>query len=346
MSDQLGYGTPVLVVDDDATTRIALEALLVENGYSVVCAEDAEKAYKLYDEHNFRIIISDWEMPGMSGIDLCEAVRESHKQGYTYFILLTSHSEHDRIIRGLEAGADDFMAKPYSPAELRVRLQTAHRISTIDTMDMTIFALARLAESRDPETGLHLERVRQYTRLLATELKQTGCSREIDNEFVNLIYATSPLHDIGKVSIPDCVLLKPGQLNDHEFEIMKTHTTRGAETINAALDRYPNQRFLKLAYQITRSHHERFDGTGYPDGLAGEDIPISARIMSLADVYDALTSKRVYKEAFAHHVASQIIRDGAGTQFDPKVVLAFERLEESFERICEFYASPSSSAAA
>jgi cyclic di-GMP phosphodiesterase len=333
MSHPTHHKPELLIVDDDLSTRIALEALMTSHGYPVTCVESGEEALAAMKRAHYRIVISDWEMPGMTGPELCEQIRKMDAQGYTYFILLTSHGDQESIINGLKSGADDFVSKPYNPTELRVRVKNAERITTLDTMDMTIFALAKLAESRDPETGAHLDRVRVYAKLLAEDLQKTGFSEIIDDEFVRLIYATSPLHDIGKVSIPDCVLLKPGLLNDKEFEIMKSHTIAGAETIKAALDRYPNQRFLMLAHAITRSHHERFDGSGYPDGLKGEEIPLAARIMALADVYDALTSKRVYKDAMEHHVASQIIRDGAGTQFDPKVVMAYERIEHRFALI-------------
>lgn len=329
-NDNNEFVIPVLIVDDDLTTQIGLQGLLHDFGYDATCVGSAEEAIAAVRTKNYRIIISDWEMPGMSGPELCRSVRSMNLQGYTYFMLLSSHNDQESIIEGLESGADDFISKPYNPVELRVRMKNAERIITLDTMDMTIFAMAKLAESRDPETGEHLERVRIYARLLAEDLKECGFSHQIDDQFVRLIYATSPLHDIGKVAIPDCVLLKPGQLNDLEFEIMKTHTVTGAETIKAALDRFPNQRFLKMAHAITRSHHERYDGSGYPDGLKGDDIPLAARIMSVADVYDALTSKRVYKDAMAHHVAVQLIRESAGTQFDPKIIHSFERLESKF----------------
>lgn len=345
MPGHTSISAPILVVDDDPTTRMSLKAMLGAEGYSVTTAESAEAAIEHLQTSRFRIVVSDWEMPGMSGPELCKRVRSMEAHGYVYFILLTSHTGQDRIIEGLESGADEFLTKPYNPAEMRVRIKTAERITTLDTMDMTIFALARLAESRDPETGEHLERVRLYTQLLARSLQSSDHAGGVDDEFVQLMYATSPLHDIGKVAIPDCVLLKPGHLSDREFEIMKSHTVRGAETIMAALERFPHQRFLVLAYQITRSHHERFNGEGYPDGLAGEEIPLAARIMSIADVYDALTSKRVYKDAFAHDVAVSIIREGAGTQFDPRLVAVFELLQDQFAQIRVRYDDPVSVAA-
>lgn len=197
--------------------------------------------------------------------------------------------------------------------------------------NLTIFAMAKLAESRDPETGAHLEHVCDYSRTLASELaKMDKYSTRIDDEFVNLIYSTSPLHDIGKVSIPDHVLLKPGRLDDHEYEIMKTHSATGARTLDMALERYPSAGFLHMARDIAAWHHERVDGKGYPDGLSGESIPLSARIFAVADVYDALVSKRVYKGAFTHDAARKIIVEGRGTQFESDVVDAFLGSEREF----------------
>ena len=327
------HNPSILIVDDDSITRISLKATVESFGYCADVAKNGEEAFEMMRSHHYRIVLSDWEMPGMSGPELCKKMRDTSSSRYTYFILLTSHSSPDHIVHGLEAGADDFISKPFNQAELRVRIKSAERIEALDTMDITIFAMAKLAESRDPETGAHLERVRQYVRIIARELKNTPGHEKVDEEFIRLMYATSPLHDIGKVAIPDSILLKPGQLNDQEFEIMKFHAIAGAETLKAALDRYPEQRFLQMAHDIARSHHERFDGSGYPDGLSGEEIPLSARIMALADVYDSLTSKRVYKDAFTHKVASDIIFDGAGSHFDPQIVMIFGRVEAKFERV-------------
>ena len=209
--------------------------------------------------------------------------------------------------------------------------------------NLTIFAMAKLAESRDPETGAHLERVCDYSRRLASELaKMDKYNSRIDHDFINLIHSTSPLHDIGKVSIPDHVLLKPGRLDDHEYEIMKTHSATGARTLNMALERYPAAGFLHMARDIAAWHHERIDGDGYPDGLSGENIPLSARIFAVADVYDALVSKRVYKGAFTHDAARRIIIEGRGTQFESDVVDVFLGSEHEFAAISTRHDGPHS----
>jgi len=210
-----------------------------------------------------------------------------------------------------------------------------------ETRDVAILSLAKLAESRDPETGAHLERVQAYCQILAEQLAAMGqYTDEIDAEFVRLIHATSPLHDIGKVGIPDSILLKPGQLSNREFEIMKTHAEIGAQTLDAAMKRFPKTKFLRMARDIAATHHERFDGTGYPQGLSGDQIPLCGRIVAVADVYDALSSKRVYKAAFTHEVAKEILLKESGRHFDPPIIAAFQAAEEEFIAVRERFANP------
>lgn len=321
----------ILVVDDDDLVLEMLRHTLARAGYQVETAADGREALAILRQGRTRLVISDWEMPEMSGLELCRTIREGSFDGYIYVILLTSHSQPDEIVAGMSAGADDFIAKPFQAAELLVRLRAGARVLALETREMVIFALARLAESRDPETGHHLERVQSYSRALAQKLAAVPeMAAEIDPELIRLIFLTSPLHDIGKVGIPDAVLRKPGRLNAAEFEIMKTHTTLGAETLDAALARFPEARFLHVARNIAASHHERWDGSGYPLGLAGEEIPLCARVVALADVYDALTTRRCYKEAYSHLVARSIIEADSGKHFDPRVVAAFLSAEEEF----------------
>jgi putative two-component system response regulator len=321
----------ILIVDDNKISLVVLRNALEQSGHEVIAASDGNQALAILRASPCGLVISDWDMPNMDGIELCRAIRSEDMLGYVYVILLTGHNLPDEKVQGLRAGADDFIAKPFNPPELLARVQTAERILSLETRDVAIFAMARLAESRDPETGEHLERVRSYSRVLAQHLSGVEKLRaEINAEFIRLIYLTSPLHDIGKVGIPDCVLLKPGRLNDLEFEIMKTHAALGAQTLEAALKRFPTVKFLQMGRDIAASHHERFDGTGYPNRLAGDAIPLCARIVSLADVYDALTSKRVYKDAFTHHITRSMIVEQAGVQFDPDVVEAFVNTEAQF----------------
>lgn len=328
----------VLVVDDQKIARDTVAHALAEAGYDVETAADGREALFVLAKGGCQLVVSDWKMPGMNGLELCRAIRDGNFRGYTFFIMLSSNCRAEDTVEGLMAGADDYVSKPFNPAELVLRVNTGRRIVGMETRDMAIFAMAKLAESRDPETGAHLERVRSYCRCLASEIRSyPRFSHQVDEHFVQLIYETSPLHDIGKVAIPDSVLLKPGQLTDDEFEVMKSHTIRGAETLQAALDEYPLAKFLQMARDIALTHHEKYDGSGYPHGLSGEDIPLCGRIVAVADVYDALTSKRVYKDAFSHEVAKAIILESSGIHFDPEIVEAFLRREPEFIGICKRY---------
>ncbi len=290
-----------------------------------------------------RLVISDWEMPEMSGVELCRNIRAHGFAHYIYIILVTARDAARDVVEGMDAGADDFIAKPFEPSELCVRLRTGERILSLDSRDLMIFGLAKLAESRDPETGAHLERIREYCRVIAQDLsKQEKYSGQVDGDYVQTIFLTSPLHDIGKVGIPDNVLLKPERLTDKEWSIMKQHTVIGAKTLCAVASEHPNVMFLRMAHEIALTHHECFDGSGYPLGLSGEQIPLCGRITAVADVYDALTNRRTYKDAFTHDVASSIILEGSETQFDPDIVRSFLANKETFYRIREQFSKAES----
>ncbi len=324
----------VLVVDDDLVTREIVVEDLKHFGYEVTAASDGREAFELVRTGMYHLVVSDWQMPHMSGLDLCREIRKRSWSGYIYFILLTLRGGVDNVVCGLDAGADDFLTKPFQPQELRMRLRTGERVLGLESRDLMIFAMAKLAESRDKDTGAHLERIREYSRILADELSRWPqyCDL-IDGDYVQLIYQTSPLHDIGKVGVPDSVLLKPGPLTPDEIAVMQRHTLLGGETLNSVAHSRPEALFLNMAREIALTHHERYDGTGYPRGLRGQQIPLCGRIVALADVYDALTSKRVYKPAFDHARARGIILEGRGTQFDPDIVQAFLNREQEFVAI-------------
>jgi putative two-component system response regulator len=334
----------ILIVEDDPTSAEILEACVHQFGYQVAVARNGIEALELVRTGLYRLVISDWEMPEMSGVELCRQVRSRQSGGYIYFLLLTSRSGTRNVVEGLDAGADDFITKPFQPEELQVRLRSAERVLSLESRDLLIFSLAKLAESRDADTGAHLERIRVYSRILAEQISKLDKYRAVvDGEFVQLVFHTSPLHDIGKVGVPDSVLLKPGCLTPAEFEVMKEHTTLGAETLDAALQLRPDTAFLSMARDIAWTHHEKYDGTGYPRGLAGDEIPLCGRIVALADVYDALRSKRVYKPAFSHDHAREIIIDGNGKHFDPDVVDAFSANDSRFQEVArefEFHNAP------
>jgi putative two-component system response regulator len=319
----------ILIVDDDDFMLTVLRQALTNLGHDTVSAHNGQEALDLLRGGEIRMVITDWEMPGLNGLDLCRAVRHEQLSGYVYIIMLTGVEGAKSRREGLNAGADDFLNKPLDLEELHVCLNTAARILALETRDVALFALAKLAESRDPDVGGHLERVQNYSLLLAQHLSESvRQAHGINDEYLRLLYQTSALHDLGKVGIPDAVLLKAGKLAPEEFEIMKTHTIIGAQTLDAALQRFPNTRFLQMARDIAASHHEQFDGSGYPAGLVADQIPFCGRIVALADVYDAITSRRVYKQAMTHAQARDVIVRGRARHFDPDVVEGFLAAEQ------------------
>jgi putative two-component system response regulator len=330
----------ILIADDDDISRDLLEHMLEQEGYEVRTAATGLEAYSVLRAESIQLVITDWEMPELSGIELCRLIRQSGSDnGYVYVIMLSGHNERNQIVQGLAAGADDFLTKPLFRDELLVRIRAGERVLSLETRDVAIFALAKLAESRDNETGMHLERVQQYARVLTAQLLESpDMAGDIDPDLVRLIYLTSPLHDIGKVGIPDQILLKPGKLTAEEIQIMRRHVDIGTATLDACLARFPGARFFTVAREIAASHHEKWNGTGYPRGLSGNQIPIAGRIVALADVYDALRSKRHYKEAISHEAALEIIVRESGKHFDPKVVQAFLAIQRSFARIATEFA--------
>ena len=328
----------ILVVDDELVSREKMKKLVTSIGHETVTANDGVEGLESWKHEGIRMVIADWEMPNMNGIDLCREIRNSNGSTYTYVIMVTSKSSINDVIEGMEAGADDFISKPFVKEDLIVRIRAGERILSFETRDVVIFSMAKLAESRDPETGKHLERIRYYSQIIAEALESNNnFSDKIDKQFIDNIYLSSPLHDIGKVGIPDCVLLKPSRLDDEEFNLMKDHTLIGFKTLNEALMKYPQADYLRMSAEIALSHHEKFDGSGYPKGLKGSEIPLSAQIVAIADVYDALTSNRVYKSAFSHNVAKGIIIEESNTHFNPEMVDAFLSKEDKFIEICNKY---------
>ncbi|MCP4119787.1 MAG: response regulator [Desulfobacteraceae bacterium] len=330
----------VLIVDDELVSRKKMEVLVQSLGYELLVGSNGLEAWEMWKAERPRLVITDWLMPGLDGPGLCTRIRKAEGSRYTYLIMVSAKTGTKDCVKSMKAGADDFITKPFIKEELAVRIQAGQRIIGFETRDLVIFSMAKLAESRDPETGNHLERIRFYSRTLANAMAGLDDPHgEITPVFIENIFLTSPLHDIGKIGIPDYVLLKPGRFDDEEFEIMKSHATIGFETLNEALKRYPRADYLRMSADIALCHHEKFDGTGYPQGLSGEKIPLSARIVALADVYDALISKRVYKQGMAHDMARDIILKGNGRHFDPRVVEGFLACEEEFIQIFNRYKS-------
>ena len=236
----------VLIVDDDSTARDLLEFSLKRNGFDVLAADGGQSALDILEQGNCQVVVCDWQMPEMNGIELCRKIRSSGSMNYIYFILLIGRGEPSDTIEGLTAGADDVLQKPCQPAELALA-PAGERLLGLDTRDLLVFALTKLAEARDTDTGLHLERVRMFSRVLAEHLAKHPKYRErIDADFVRLIHLTSPLHDIGKVAVPDSLLHKAGGLTHEEFEQMKSHTTHAAATLDAAIELFPAARYLRM----------------------------------------------------------------------------------------------------
>lgn len=351
--------TTILLVDDNAENIYLLKIILGDKGYRLVTAENGQEALDCFDTSEgaaIDLVITDIMMPEIDGLELTRRIRNNPKTHPIPVMLLTANKvDHGDIAKGLELGADDFLAKPVNPVEIIARVRSLLRVKHLhdkltdvndhltqlveertmelfSARDTALFGFAKLAEYRDPETGEHLERIRSYTRTLAEQLAKTGVYNDVITEdFIQQVVFSSPLHDIGKVGIRDSILLKPGKLTKEEFEIMKTHSTIGGDTL-AAAERHSAgaDGFLSMAKNIAYYHHERWDGKGYPSGLAGENIPLVARIMAVADVYDALVSKRVYKEAYPHEKAHDIIVEEWGKHFDPAVAEAFLATEEKF----------------
>jgi putative two-component system response regulator len=329
-----------------------LSQFLTEMGYSVIETENGHQALEGVMREKPDIVILDIMMPEMDGIEVCRIIKSNPVTKIIPVIIITGLGDDDHHLKALDAGADDFLTKPFRIPFLRARLkallalklmsnaslgyqESLKRMNVslmeklINTQDVTIIALAKLVEFRDPETGEHLERMREYSRALALVLRKLPQYRHyITDRYIENLYKSSPLHDIGKVGIRDEILLKPARLTVGEFELMKQHTTIGGNALGAAVQFAGMEKsFLDMGKEIAYSHHEKWDGTGYPRGLQGEQIPLSARILALADVYDALTSKRVYKQAFTHEQARTIICEECTNHFDPDVLNAFLQIE-------------------
>lgn len=361
----------ILVADDNPLNRDLLARRLAAQGYRVETVNDGLAALARLERAGVSLLLLDIMMPGADGFEILRRMRASDPVSHVPVIVITALDELDAAARCIELGAEDYLAKPFNPVLLHARVsaclekrrlyrqESVYRsvlqqcnalleervraqIGEISTAQLAaIYAMSRLAESKDPETGAHLERMREYCRLLSRQLARTPAyADEIDVRFIETIYAASPLHDIGKVGVPDHVLLKPGKLDAREWDLMRTHTVIGAETLRAVYQQFGPNDFVRMGIDIAESHHEKWDGSGYPMGLAGDDIPLPARILALGDVYDALTSRRCYKEPFSHAISRALVVEGRGRHFDPHVVDAFLATEDEFIRIRRHYQDP------
>jgi putative two-component system response regulator len=355
---------PTILVVDDTPENLTLMSGLLKDLYKVRVANSGEKAINMVQgESKPDLILLDIMMPGMSGYDVIRVIKRSPETSGIPVIFLTAMGAAEDEKAGLALGAADYITKPVSPPIVMARVKTqlenkaaadflrnqnhfleaevTKRTSELMAVqDVTIQVMASLAETRDSDTGNHIRRTQHYVRVLAEKLRDHPRFREsLTEHTIDMLFKSAPLHDIGKVGVPDQILLKPGKFTPEEFENIKPHTTLGRDAIEAAEKQLGMKvEFLTMAKDIAYFHQEKWDGSGYPTGARGDAIPVSARLMAVADVYDALISRRVYKEGMPHQKAVSIIVEGRGGHFDPDIVDAFVQVQEAFREIAERYA--------
>ncbi|HTY24858.1 MAG TPA: HD domain-containing phosphohydrolase [Desulfomonilaceae bacterium] len=355
----------ILLIDDDDVILDVLTDLLELRGFEVLTASEGRAGIEAFRKNGPDLVITDISMPHMDGLQVLHSVREMDE--CVPVILVTGHGDLNNALKALRRGAYDFLLKPINPEillntvvtgvehcrlkrfekdyrrilEQQVEARTKDLMQSYETIqriqEASIFALAKLAESRDDETGLHLKRLQAYCKALCQQLQSRSLYRDLmTDDFIDNIVRSSVLHDIGKVAIPDDILFSSDKFAMDEFEIMKQHSVYGGKALEeAAFEVGGDENYLSMGKDVAYYHHEHWDGNGYPFGLRGEEIPLAARIVSLADVYDALTTQRRYREACTHEEAIQAIVNGRGTQFDPEIVDALLQVEKKFHRIHE-----------
>jgi putative two-component system response regulator len=322
-----------MVVDDNLVNLRYIEGQL-SGHYRVILAKSGEQALSICSRERPDVILLDIEMPGMDGFETISVLKRDMVLSHIPVIFLTARHDTATEVKGLESGAVDFITKPFEKSILLHRLalhilfaeyQRKLENTVKELSDSLSFSFAALVECRDANTGGHIVRSSRYVAMLGRELQRRGQFKgELSDFQIDMMERAAPLHDIGKVSVSDVILLKPAKLDEKEFEAMKSHTTIGAKIIRAMYGRTPTQRYLQCATMIAECHHEKYDGSGYPAGLTGDSIPLCAKIMAVADVYDALVDNRVYRKAMSHREAFDIIMKGKGSHFDPRVADAFE----------------------
>jgi len=348
----------IMIVDDtEMNIDILVESL--QDDYELIVAINGLEAIELIDAQRPDLILLDIMMPEMDGYEVLKRLKGNKELNHIPVIVLSAITDSDYKSKGLSLGAVDYVTKPFEIVEVKARVKTQIRLEEARlvlesqnnileekvkertklierTNSATIYCLAALAETRDPETGQHIKRTQEYIWELALELRKNKEYEDVlTDEYIELLYKSAPLHDIGKVGVKDSILLKPGKLTYEEFEEMKKHTTYGGESLMVGIKELGEESFLTLAKEIALTHHEKWDGSGYPSGMSKKEIPISGRLMALSDVYDALISKRVYKGAFTHEEAKNIIVEGKGKHFDPDIVDTFIKVEAKFIEIME-----------
>lgn len=344
----------VVIVDDIPENLRILAGALLDKGYNVRAFPNGRMALRGVAEHVPDLILLDINMPEMDGFEVCARLKADKALRDVPVIFISALHEIGVKVDAFQKGGVDYITKPFRLEEVFARVETHLELKQVrdvlskhnfdlsmtvseqvrelsNAHEATIFALAKLTESRDDDTGLHIERIGTFSQIMATSYQSQPGGGDLDDQYAAIICKAAALHDIGKVGIPDAILLKPGKLTVEEFETIKQHTVIGHCTLAAVIKNYPGNKMVVMGADIARSHHERWDGSGYPDGLSKTAIPLSARIVSIADVYDALRSKRPYKVPFSHEKASAIILEGRGTFFDPAMIDAFEASSDAMD---------------
>ena len=345
----------ILVVDDQPQNIELLEAYLVPQGYEIVKAANGEEALEKLSGNQIDLILLDVMMPGMDGFEVTRRVRQDDKHRLLPIILVTALRETEDRVKGIEAGCDDFISKPVDKMELLARVRSLLKVKAYNDLMSnyrkelesevakrteelkqaferikaasldTIYRLSMASEYKDEDTGAHIKRMSRYSAAVARRMG-------LDENMVETILYAAPMHDLGKIGIPDQILMKPGKLDPAEWEIMKQHTVIGAKILKGS-----DAEFIRMGETIAQSHHEKWDGSGYPNSLKGMEIPIAGRITAIADVFDALISKRPYKKPFSVEKSLAIIREGRGSHFDPDVVDAFFAIQDEILTIKKQY---------
>ncbi|HEY9593211.1 MAG TPA: HD domain-containing phosphohydrolase [Spirochaetia bacterium] len=351
----------ILVVDDTPANLTLLSRMLGDRGYRVRPVPSGKLALKAAASEPPDLVLLDISMPEMDGFEVCHQMKEDPRLREVPVIFISALTETEGKVKAFHRGGVDYITKPFQIEEVEARVEThlslrrsqaelarynryleqlvEEKVKEISESQLaTIYAMVKLAESRDDETGTHIWRVREYCLALANAMRDDASFHDVlTDSFVRDLYNAAPLHDIGKVGISDLILLKPDRHTPEEYEIIKTHTTIGARTLEEVRDRYPRNSFIAMGAEIALSHHEHYDGTGYPRGIKGDEIPLAAQIMAIADVYDALRSPRRYKPAFDHAQSVKIMTEGDGrtspSHFGPRILPIFKRVASELDAV-------------
>jgi len=350
---------------DDTPTNLKLLIDLLSDVYEVKIATNGVQALEILENYPADLVLLDIMMPEMDGYETCQHIRNNFKTKDIPILFITAKNQPEDEEKGLRIGGNDFISKPINPGVLYARIETQIKLreaqkslqahnenleeqvkqrigEVLRLQDSSIFVMVSLAEFRDENTGNHIRRTQYYVEALAKAAANTAMFRPyLSDKNIEVMTKSAPLHDIGKIAIPDPILLKPGKLTDEEFAVMKTHSEKGYNILKqASRSMGESGQVLEIAQQIALSHHEKWDGSGYPNGLVGEAIPLAARLMALADVYDALTSARPYKRAFSAEEAFEIIEQGRGSHFQPELVDLFLELKPELQQIALEHPDP------